>query len=373
MIREYRELLNDKRRVIAFRKAIQELTNRDTTIAEIGTALGTYAFFAAMAGAKKVYAIEEKDIIEVAKVIAKRNSLEDRIVFIKGHSTSVELPEKADYIIMEDYTPIFLYPGLKDVILDARERFLKAGGKFIPEQIDIKMAACQFFSFHTSLDLWRNTNDILYDINWDHTTEMIFNQPHYVEQGVPEILTEEILIKSIKLSSENDFIFSFDNEVEIKKDSILHGIVGWWDCFFTPTQYFTNSPKESPSSWGQMFFPFRHPVQVRAGEKVHLYLYSIESKNTGEIHFKWGIETENSTQDYNTFKSVLFSLDQLQKNLHADHPPTLSKKGEILKNLLNNVNGINTITDLKDLASKSGLTHFEINQIFKTIFPFLQI
>lgn len=371
MIREYRELLNDKRRINAFKKAIQELTN-NTVVAEIGTALGTYAFFAAMAGAKRVYAIEENDTIEVARVIAKRNGFNDRITFIKGHSISVELPEKVDYIIMEDYTPIFLYPGLKDVILDARKRFLKPGGKFIPEQIDIKIAACQFFSFHTALDLWRNVKDILYNINWDYTTELIFNQPHYVEYDKPEMLSEEIPIKSIKLSEENNFTFSFDEEVEIKKDSTIHGIVGWWDCFFTPAQYFRNSPGEGPSSWGQMFFPFRYPIQVKTKEKVYLYIYAIESKNTGEIHFKWGIETGTTSQDYNTFRNVLLTPDQLQKNLPPDHPPRLSKKGEIIKNLLNNVNGINTIADLKDLAAKSGLTDFEINQIFRAILPFLQ-
>lgn len=55
-------------------------------VADVGTSTGILAFFAYQAGAKRVYAIEQREVIESAREIGKANGLEDRIVFINLHS-----------------------------------------------------------------------------------------------------------------------------------------------------------------------------------------------------------------------------------------------------------------------------------------------
>ncbi|MFH1251479.1 MAG: hypothetical protein V1715_10340, partial [bacterium] len=70
MLDYYRNLLYDDVRVNEFRKAITSLINKETTVAEIGFGLGTYSFFAAMSGAKRIYAIEKADVFAIGKEVA---------------------------------------------------------------------------------------------------------------------------------------------------------------------------------------------------------------------------------------------------------------------------------------------------------------
>lgn len=50
--------LIDRKRTIAFKKAIKNTIKKGDIVADMGTGTGILAFFAAKAGAKKVYAIE---------------------------------------------------------------------------------------------------------------------------------------------------------------------------------------------------------------------------------------------------------------------------------------------------------------------------
>lgn len=302
MIKNFRGLLDDKIRIMAFKTALEECVNEETTVLEIGAALGTYSFFAAQAGAKAVYAVEMDDVFHVGKEIARRNQLQDKINFIKGKSTEIELPEKADYIILEDYAPIFLYEGLEKTITDARKRFLKPGGAFIPGHIILNTAPVEAVSLYNEINLWQKEKDFLYGINWEYTTELAFNRPYYSELHQLKPLTEASHIKTINLAQDENFPFSHKAELVVTKDGTLHGLAGWWDTWFTPNIYFSNSPTASANTWGQMFFPFEYPIQVKVGDTVKIQLHVLESVLSKSIDFKWRVEHSSSIQEQNSFK-----------------------------------------------------------------------
>ena len=135
-IRFYREMLNDKRRVTAFREALLETVRPGETIVEVGSGVGTYGFFALQAGARKVYGIDYDAVTEVAKAISKVNGFEDRTVFIKDVSGKVKLPERADLLVTEDFNPLVLGPYLESLVIDPRERFLKPAGRVMPISLE---------------------------------------------------------------------------------------------------------------------------------------------------------------------------------------------------------------------------------------------
>jgi len=345
MIHEYRELLCENNRIEAFRNSIFQVVNNSTVIAEIGTALGTYSFFSAMAGAKATYAIEETDLIEVAKTIARNNGMYERITFLKGHSTEIELPETVDYIIFEDYTPVFLYPGLKNVIVDAKKRFLKKNGSFIPYQFEIKIALCQANSFYKKLDIMRSTEDRLYEIDWSYTTKLAFNLPYYLDDENIQLLSKEKCIKKININSDEEFTFKFKGDIVVTHNGILHGIVAWWDCIFPIDNKFSNSPLKGISSWGQMFFPFRHTMNVKKGENVTVTLLSYESPRTDEINFKWAVTYKDIHQEFNTFKNSFIAPSFLVPT-GKEYKLSLNKKGEFLLNIIQSVDRYSSVDEI---------------------------
>ena len=88
----YLGMIKKAERIQAFQSAIRATVRSSDVVVEIGSGLGTYSFFAALAGAKHVYAIERERVIEVAEELAARNGLAERITFIRADSTETTLP-----------------------------------------------------------------------------------------------------------------------------------------------------------------------------------------------------------------------------------------------------------------------------------------
>src|SRR5437588_4626606 len=93
-------MLSDYVRTATYREAIGRHV-RDKTVVELGCGSGVLACFAARAGARRVYAIEETAIIEVAREIVRRNGFADRIELIHANSTLATIPEQADVVYSE--------------------------------------------------------------------------------------------------------------------------------------------------------------------------------------------------------------------------------------------------------------------------------
>src|SRR5204863_7107587 len=98
---EHRQYLSDGTRVTALSAAIERVVKPGAVVVDLGAGTGILGLLACRAGARRVYSIEAGGMIELAREIARANGFEDRIVFVKGLSTQVDLPEKADVLIAD--------------------------------------------------------------------------------------------------------------------------------------------------------------------------------------------------------------------------------------------------------------------------------
>ncbi|HPC36491.1 MAG TPA: class I SAM-dependent methyltransferase [Candidatus Marinimicrobia bacterium] len=369
MIKYFRDLLNDRIRIENFRQAINNSINHNSTVVEIGSALGTYSFFAAQAGAKTVYAIEMNDIFYIGRELAECNNLADRINFIHGRSTEIDLPEKADLIIMEDFGPFFYYHNLLEVLRDARERFLKTDGRFIPARIILYITPFECQAWRNELDLFAADNDQLFGFDWSYTTEIAFNQTYYADSHPKKLLSAPFPVKTIDLKTETDFTFQKQFEVSIQEDGQIHGLIGWWDCWFTNKQFFSNSPQSGNNSWGQLIFPFRYPINVKTGDQVKISLMVLESAPSGLIDYKWKITHPSGSQEQDTFSGRFFDLQQFSQ-MRRDVIPSLNEKGLIQAFILNQIDGKNSWDEIAESVMKTFPGKFASKEdVFKIIVP----
>ena len=129
-------MLWDTVRVNAFRRVV-ERNAPGNVLVEIGCGHGVLACLAVRAGARRVYAIEETSMIEVAREVARVNQMEDRVVFCEGNSLDVEIGERADVVYGDLMGPDPLGAGLLVYAHDAAVRFLRRDGVLIPAQLTL--------------------------------------------------------------------------------------------------------------------------------------------------------------------------------------------------------------------------------------------
>lgn len=124
--------LYDRERTKRFKKAIKRVVKSDSVVIDAGTGTGILALFAALAGAKKVYALEiNSRFVRVARENAKRNGFDKVIKVIRCDASKFVPKEKADVIICELLaTGLFFEPEIQ--MMNHLKRFLKKGGKLIP-------------------------------------------------------------------------------------------------------------------------------------------------------------------------------------------------------------------------------------------------
>lgn len=130
-------LLGDTNRTRAFDRALAKLVRPGDVVADLGAGSGILSLLALKHGASRVYAVEKHPIAELARVLARENGVEDRLVVVRGRAQEVRLPERADVVVGEMLGHAIFDEGLLDVYADARRRHLRPGGRMIPSRVRV--------------------------------------------------------------------------------------------------------------------------------------------------------------------------------------------------------------------------------------------
>ena len=92
-----KDMLQDRGRMDGYRNAILQNPGcfKDKVVLDVGTGSGVLAIWAAMAGAKRVYAVEATSMAQQARKLVAQNGFQEVVVVLEGYMEQVELPEKA--------------------------------------------------------------------------------------------------------------------------------------------------------------------------------------------------------------------------------------------------------------------------------------
>ena len=250
----HEEMLKDTVRTRTYQRAIEDNPEdfKGKIVLDIGAGTGILSIFAAKAGAKHVYAIEYAEIALFAKEIIKQNGLEDKITVIKGKMEEIDLPvPKVDIIISEWMGYFLLYESMLDSVLDARDKYLKKGGKMLPDRAELFIAAIEDGNYKgQKKSFW---NDV-YGVDMSCLTPTVMKEPLVDTVDANMIMSDACKVLSIDLvnCAKGDVEFSSQYELKMRYNDRVHGLVAWFDTPFsnlTRPILLTTSPYKKYTHW----------------------------------------------------------------------------------------------------------------------------
>ena len=353
-VSSYGRMIADTPRMEAYVNALRRAVKPDSVVVDIGCGPGVFALLACQMGARRVYAIEPDNVIEVARQAAVANGYDDRIVFVQEYSTRVTLPEKADVIISDLRGILPLFQKHIPAIADARCRLLKAGGVLIPQKDFLWAALVEVPEEYAKLaGAWEHNN---FGLDLNSARSFVTNSWRKLRVNPEQFVTEPLQWCVLDYTQIENPDVAADLRWNVSRDGAAHGIVVWFDSELSDGIRFSNRPGEIELIYGTAFFPFSEPVQVRVHDRIAIKLNADLIEN--EYVWRWNTQvfSPDATEPKIKFKQSSFfaaplSGKQLQKRAHS-FMPNLSEEGRATAAALALMNGEASLEQIAERLAK---------------------
>jgi protein arginine N-methyltransferase 1 len=358
-IADYGAMIADQVRMGAFVRALRQAVKPGAVVVDIGTGTGIFALLACRFGARRVYAIEPSDAIEVAREIASANGCADRIEFIQAMSAQVTLSERADVIISDIGGVLPWFQQHIPSIADARRRFLAPGGTLIPQR-DVAWAAVVEMgdSYARQTGPW---DDNGFGLDMEAARRLVVNTWNKSRVTCDNLLT------GLQRWATLDYTVVEDPDVRarmtwtVTRPGTGHGLAAGFDRTVSDGVDLSNAP-DAPDAirpariYGTVFFPWPVPVTLAAGDVITVdlearlirqdYIWSWKTRVLDQGQS--GADKANFTQS--TFFGAPLSPATLQKRA-ASYTPTLNEDGRIARCVLKSMSDGMSLGEIARLVS----------------------
>lgn len=342
MLEEHLGYVADATRLELYKAAITQSVSSGDSVADLGCGSGVLGLLSLEAGASHVVAIDDSAMIDVARESMLRAGQGDHASFIRGKSSQIELPERVDVVICDHVGYFGFDYGVVEFLEDARRRFLKPGGTLIPSRIRLNVAAVGSQKCSELANGWQ-ADKIPAEFHWLRSYSI--NAKHAVNLVCDDVLGPPVLLGEIDLYADNPAFFSWNAELHVERDTVMHGLAGWFECELSEAVWMTNSPlAEKPIQRPQAFLPIGEGVPVKIGDSVkatimarpadHLIAWTVEFPATG-LRFA-----------HSTWQGMLFAPEDLIRTNPA-HTPQLSRAGQARLTVLNYCDGKRTAQEIE--------------------------
>ena len=333
-LRNYGDMILDAGRTQPYVEALRRAVKPGAVVLDIGTGTGLFALLACRFGARRVFAVEPSDAIEVAREIAAANGLSDRIEFLQAMSTEIDLPQRADVIVAEIHGILPLFERYVVTLADARTRLLAPGGVMIPLRETLWAAPV------TAADDYRRLTapwGEALGVDMSAARPLLTNDVCRAEFEPGQLLGEAARCATLDYSHLENPDLDCAFTCAIDRAGTAHGLAVWFDSILAEGIELTNAPGKPKLIFGNAFFPWPQPLAVRAGDRAHVVLRAKLLRDRYLWSWDTRVESANGGKDVAFRQSQFFAAPVSPAKLRlqaASHIPRLKEEGEIERFIL---------------------------------------
>ncbi|HWP39126.1 MAG TPA: class I SAM-dependent methyltransferase [Gemmatimonadales bacterium] len=340
----YRQLLRQSRRIEAFRRAIRHGVRPGDRVLEIGSGLGTFAFFAADAGAARVWAVDGHPVIHVARTIARLNGYADRVTFLRGWLPDAVPDEPANVVIFEDFPPRLLDASAWRLLRGVRRTALAPGARFVPAGADLFLAPVSSEDLLRELTL--DGEPPLYGLDWSAGREAVANTPHRVNVPREALLHAGARVGCVDFARD----VAADQlggvaEISVDRAAAMHGLVYWFELNLGGGERLSNAPGETPGSWGHLFLPIDPPLALAAGDRLTVSIRAEPLPDQAPGWLAWDVASRAGRRRGHEFLGTPMSVTDLLE-ASRDSVPELTPRGKTALRVLALADGTRSVSDI---------------------------
>ena len=342
-VADYGAMIVDPVRMDRYVRALERAVRPGAIVVDIGTGTGIFALLACRFGARRVYAIEPEDVIQVASEIAAANGCADRIEFIQAMSTSVALPERADVIVSDLAGALPWFSQHIPSVIDARRRLLAPGGVLIPQR-DTAWAAIV-----TVGELYRRWtgpwNGAAANLDMAAARRIIVNTTTSVHLAGENLLSEAQHWGLIDYATVEDPNVRHRITWTVTQRGTGHGFAAGFDRTLADGIWMSNAPDaadaDRPTIYPTLFFPWPLPVELEIGDRITVQIDATLMREDYIWTWRTDIADEGGKNKTAFTQSTFFGLPLSPLTLRkraASAVPSLNEDGRIARAVLEAMN-----------------------------------
>jgi protein arginine N-methyltransferase 1 len=201
--------------------------------------------------------------VDFGRQLAAANGFSEKIIFMRGDSRQMHLPERVNVIVSDVRGVLPLFSNAIDTVLDARDRFLAEGGHLLPSRDTLYAAIVELPDAYKQLvGAWKAVPhlDLLQGLPLVLNT--IHRQHIKPDQVVSEPRAWHVLdyMAQVKAPAQNRI------ELPITKTAAGHGLGVWFQTQLAGDIGYSTEPRTQETVYGHLFLPWLEPVALREGE-----------------------------------------------------------------------------------------------------------
>jgi type I protein arginine methyltransferase len=351
-LEQFAGMFGDRVRMDAYVAAIAKSVQPGDTVLDLGCGPGIFALLACKAGARCVYAIDLDEVIDVGRLLASSNGFSDRIQFLRGDSRQIQLADRVDVIVSDVRGPLPLFSHCISTLNDARTRFLKPSGIFLPVR-DVLVAAVLEVPLHYQdiTESWKT----IPGLDLSSGLPLVLNALHRYHLRPEHLLSSSAQWHVLDYRSETASSVRGKVNLPVARSGVGHGIGLWFETELVDGIGYSTEPRRGETAYGQIFLPWLQPTRLSACEICSVDLRA----NLVGDDYVWQWETNIPPAGdrpavhfrQSTFFGSVMSPSYLKKHT-SEFVPVLSETGLAERWLLQSMDGRRTLEQIAAEAAR---------------------